>query len=100
MEAVLAVIVGLVIGSGLAAAVAIPLRRRRRMTERPERVRRLPLHSPRQRQRAAIVAASLAIGGTIAMMAGWTVVAGYFMLAAIFLGAQAATSAVLTRTRH
>ncbi len=102
MEAVLAVIVGVAFGSALAAAVASPLRRRRRnrQSERTERTRRIPLHSTEQRHRASIVAAVLAVGATVAQLAGWTVIAAYFMLSVVFLCVQAATSALVERNRR
>ncbi len=102
MEAVLAVIVGVAFGSAFAAAVAFPLRRRRRnrQSERPERTRRIPLQSAEQRHRAGIVAATLALGATVAQFAGWIVIAAYLMLAAVFLCVQAATSALVERNRR
>ncbi len=101
MEAVLAVIVGIAFGSALAALVAIPLRRRRRgsQTPRAERTRRIPLERPEQRHRAAWIAAGFALSGTISQAAGWNAIAAYFMLGAIVLAAQTATSAVLVRSR-
>ena len=101
MEAVLAVIVGIVFGSALAAAVALPLRRRRLASQshRPERTRRVPLARPEQRRRAAWVAAGLAVAATVAQAAGIGLVAGSLMLGAVFLATQAATSALLVRVR-
>ncbi len=102
MEAVLAVIVGVAFGSALAVAVAFPLRRWRhnRQSERTGRTRRIPLRSAEQRHRASIVAATLAVGATVAQLAGWTVIAAYFMLPVIFLSVQAATSALVQRNRR
>lgn len=102
MEAALAVIVGIVFGSALAAAVAFPLRRlqRKRQSGGAERSRRIPLQSAHQRHRASIVAATLAVGATIAQMAGWTVIAAYFMLGTVFLAVQAGTAAIAERTRR
>ena len=102
MEAVLAVIVGVAFGSTLAASAAFPLRRRRRnrQSERTERTRRIPLQTADQRHRASIVAATLALGATVAQMAGWTVIAAYFMFGAVFLGVQAATSAIAEHSRR
>lgn len=102
MEAVLAVIVGIAFGSALAAAVALPLRRRRLASQshRPARTRRIPLDRPEQRVRAAWVAAGFALSATIAQAAGWNLVAASFMLGAIALAAQTATSALLTRIRR
>ena len=102
MEAVLAVIVGVAFGSALAAVVTSPLRRRRRsrQSERPERTRRIPLQTADQRHRASIVAATLAVGATIAQLAGLPVIAAYFMLGAVFLCVQAATAAIAERTRR
>lgn len=102
MEAVLAVIVGIAFGSALAAAVALPLRRRRRnhQSPRPERTRRIPLDRPEQRQRAAWVSAAFALTATAAQIPGWGMLSAYLMLAALFLAAQAATSAALVRARR
>ena len=101
VEAVLAVIVGIVFGSALGVLVAIPLRRRRRSRQsaRPEHPRRIPLDRPEQRQRAAWFAAGLALSATFAQAAGWGVISAYLMLAAIVLAVQAATSAVVARAR-
>lgn len=101
MEAVLAVIVGIAFGSALAALVAIPLRRRRRAKHAPraERTRRIPFERPEQRHRAAWIAAGFALSGTVAQAAGWNAIAAYFMLGAIVLAAQTATSAILARSR-
>ena len=100
MEAVLAVIVGIAFGSALAAAVAIPLRRRRlSQADRPGRNRRIPLERPEQRQRAALVAAGFALMATVAQAAGWNVLSAYLILGAIVLAVQTATSALLVRSR-
>lgn len=101
MEAVLAVIVGIVFGSALGALVAIPLRRRRRSNQsaRPGRTRRIPLERPEQRQRAAWVAAGFALSATVAQAAGWSTISAYFILVAIVIAAQTATSAVVARAR-
>ncbi len=102
MEAVLAVIVGVAFGSALGVAVAFPLRRRRhnRQSERTGRTRRVPLQTAEQRHRASIVAATLAVGATVAQFAGWTVIAAYFMLSVVFLCVQAATSLLVERNRR
>lgn len=102
MEAVLAVIVGIVFGSALAATVALPLRRRRRGSgnPRPERSRRLPFHQPAQRERAAFVAAGFALSATVANAAGWTTGAAILMLGAVMLGVQVATTAIVVRLRN
>lgn len=102
MEAVLAVIVGIVFGSALAAAVALPLRRRRLASQshRPEHNRRVPLARPEQRLRAAWVAAGFAVAATVAQAAGIGLVAASLMIGAIFLGTQAAASALLVRVRR
>jgi hypothetical protein len=98
VEAVLAVIVGIALGSALAAAVALPLRRRRKqMQDRPERTRRMPLDRPEQRQRAAVVAAAFAISATVAQAAGWHAAAGIFMLGVVVLVVQAATAVLVQR---
>ncbi len=101
MDAVLAVIVGIAFGSAVAAAVALPLRRRRlaRQSDRPARTRRIPLDRPEQRLRAAWVAAGFALSATAAQAAGWTTRAAYLMLGAIVLAVQTATSALLVRAR-
>jgi hypothetical protein len=102
VEAVLAVIVGIVFGSALAAAVASPFRRRQRNRQsgRPERTRRFPLQTADQRHRASIVAATFALSATAAQFAGWSLIAGYLMLGAVFLAVQAATSALVARSRR
>lgn len=102
MEAVVAVIVGVAFGSVLAASVAFPLRRwrRKRQSERTGRTRRIPFQTAEQRHRASIVAATLALGATVAQMAGWTAIAAYFMLGTVFLCVQAATSALVERNRR
>ena len=102
VEAVLAVIVGIAFGSALAAVVASPLRRRQRnrQSERTERIRRIPLQTADQRHRAGIVAATFALGATVAQFAGSSLIAGYLMLGAVFLAAQAGTSALAARHRR
>jgi hypothetical protein len=102
VEAVLAVIVGIVFGSALAAAVASPFRRRQRNRQsgRPERTRRFPLQTADQRHRAGIVAATFALSATVAQFAGWSLIAGYLMLGAVFLAVQAGTSALAARHRR
>ncbi len=102
MEAVLAVIVGVAFGSALAASVAFPLRRwrRNRQSERPERTRRIPLQTADQRHRAGIIAATFALAATVAQFAGWSLIAGYMILATVFLCVQAATSALVERSHR
>lgn len=102
MEAVLAVIVGVVFGSALGAVVAFPLRRLRNRSQspRPERTRRVPLQSADQRHRAGFVAASFALAATVAQLAGWTVAATAFMLGAVFITVQAITALVVERSRR
>ena len=102
MEAVLAVIVGIAFGSALAAAVAFPFRRRQRnrQSERAERTRRIPFETADQRHRASIVAAMFALSATVAQFAGWSLIAGYLMLGAVFLAVQAGTSALAARNRR
>ncbi len=102
MEAVLAVIVGIAFGSALAAAIALPLRRRRRnvpLSNRPERSRRLPFEQPAHRERAAIVAAGFALSATVANMAGWTGGAAILMMGALVIGVQVATTLIVVRVR-
>ena len=99
MEAVLAVIVGIAFGSVLAAAVASPFRRRQR-NRQSERTRRIPLQTADQRHRAGIVAATFALSATVAQFAGWSLIAGYLMLGAVFLAAQAGASALAARHRR
>ena len=99
MEAVLAVIVGIAFGSALAVAVALPLRRRRKLMEdRPERSRRLPFSTPEARQRAGFVAAAFVLSATVAQAAGWRSEAGVFMLGALVLAVQAGTAALVARS--
>jgi heme O synthase-like polyprenyltransferase len=102
VEVVLAVIVGLAFGSALAAAAAFPLRRRLRKGQsgRIERTRRIPLESGDARHRASIVAAGFAMIATVAQLAGWTIIAAYFMLGVVFLAVQVATSALAVRNRR
>jgi cytochrome c biogenesis protein CcdA len=99
VEAVLAVIVGIALGSALAAAVALPLRRRRKQVQdRPERSRRLPFDTPEARQRAGFVAAAFAVSATVAEAAGWRSAAGLFMLGVLVLAVQAGTAALAARS--
>ena len=100
MEAVLAVIVGLVVGTGLAMMVAFPLRRRRQrnLVDQPTpQARRILLSTPQQRLRAAWVAAGFAILSTVSMAAGAVPTGAIFMLGTMLLGVQSVTGAAFER---
>lgn len=103
MEAVLAVIVGLLVGTGLALLVALPLRRRRRGRgdDAVPAARRILLASPQQRHRAAWVAAGLSVLSTMSMLAGAVPTAAMFMFGVLLLGGQSLAGMVAERaTAH
>lgn len=100
MEAVFAVIVGLVAGTGLALLVALPLRRRRRARTgevQPLPARRLLLSSAPQRYRAALIASTFAAMSTVSMMAGWLDSAAMFMIGTLVLGLQSVAGLAVER---
>lgn len=101
MEAVLAVIVGLVVGTALAVMVALPLRRRRARNAEAQpltQARRILLATPQQRHRAAWVAAAFASVSTLCMLAGAVPSAALFMFGTLLLGVQSMAGMAVERT--
>ncbi len=101
MEAVLAVIVGLVVGTALAVMVALPLRRRRARSAEDQpltQARRILLATPEQRHRAARVAVALASVSTLCMLAGAVPSAAMFMFGTVLLGLQSMAGMAAERT--
>jgi len=98
VQQTLAVIVGLVAGTALAVAVALPLRRRlRRSGHAGDRVRRLPLQSVDARRRAAVIAAIMAVGATFAAVAGRTDWASILVMGVVVLATQSVTAVIAER---
>jgi hypothetical protein len=99
---VLAIVTGLVVGTGLALLIGLPLRRRTRAKEasNPDARRRPVLGTPGQRKRVLWVAAGLLGAVVVARMAGagdWT--APLFVLSLLLAG-QTAVFALIDRYRR
>jgi hypothetical protein len=102
LSATLAILAGLVIGSGLALLIGLPLRRRRRTQGAAPAAsipRRSLLGTPAQRTRALWMAVGIAVLAVVSALSGAAAWAGALVLLAILLAGQSALFSLIDRLR-